>query len=198
MMLRSLLTAALLTAAAAAQPPGQEGQLIPAPFASYAVTGPRAKFIHDLFDEHDLDPTVAVIAAKLPEKPTEPLSVLLQKLELKATENKTAHFGAFAIFLTLEKPISDDPTGGAAVGQAESLAKDLKLKEVVLGLEFAGNAPLEAFGIKKDTDEVTVLVYNQHKVVKRYTYTKDKPLSDAAVNEILAEADKLLPPKKTK
>ncbi|MFL5341431.1 MAG: hypothetical protein ACJ8F7_14900 [Gemmataceae bacterium] len=200
---RSVFAFLMLAAAAAAQDgsaasTGQEGQLVPAPFPSFAVTGPRAKFVHDLFIERELDPTVAVIATSLPKNPTEPLSILLQKLETRVAENKAAHFGAFAIFLTLDKSLSEDPTGGNNVGPAEGLAKDLKLKDVVLGLESPGAAPLAAFGIDKDKSDVTVLVYNKHKIERRFTFTKDKPLTEAAVEEILAATDKMLPAKKAK
>lgn len=174
----------------------QEGQLLPAPFPAYAVIGPRAKNVHCLFVSRDLNPTVAVIALKQPTKPTEPLSQLLQKLEAKTAENPGSHFGSFAIFLTLDKPIVEDPTGGAAVAAAESLAKDLKLKECVIGVEHLDKGPLAAFGIDKEKHEITILVYNRHLVAKRYTFTKDKPLADANVAEILAEADKILPKKK--
>ena len=133
---------------------------------------------------------------KLPEKPTEPFAVLLQKLEARVVEHKAAHFGEFCIFLTLDKTLSEDPTGGAAVGPAESLAKVLKLKEVVLGLENPAAAPLAAFGIDKDKSEITVLVYNRHKVERRFTFTAEKPLTEAGVEEILAAADKMLPPPK--
>ena len=44
--------------------------------------------------------------------------------------------------------------------------------------------------------EVTVLVYNKHKIERRFTFTKDKPLTEAAVDEIAAAADKMLPPPK--
>jgi hypothetical protein len=205
---RCLLAITVFAAAVVAQDPspaastGQEGQLIPAPFPTYSVTGPRAKFVHDLFVEHELDPTVAIIAARPPEKPSEPFAVLLQKLETLAAENRPVHFGAFAIFASLEKPLSDDPTGGAAVGSAEGLAKDLKLKEVVLGVDYLANAPLAAYGIDKEKfekdNQVVVLVYNRHKIERRFVFSKDKPLTDAASAEILAAAEKTLPPARKK
>jgi hypothetical protein len=203
---RIFFAALMLAAAAQAQEgspatsTGQEGQLIPAPLPAFAVTGPRAKYVHDMVVDRELNPTVAIIAAKLPEKPTEPFAVLLQKLETLAADNKPAHFGAFAVFSTLEKPIGDDPTGGAAVGAAEGLAKDLKLQEVELGLIHLSEAPLAAYGIDKEKfdkeNEIVVLVYNRHKIERRLTFSKDKPLTEAAVSEIVAAGEKMLPPKK--
>lgn len=178
---------------------GQDGQLVPGIFPSFNVNGAHAKQLHCLFSEHDLNPAVGIIAFKLPEKPTDPLATLLQKLDARVAENKAAHFGAFAIFLTLDKTIVDDPTGGPAVGAAEGLIKDLKLKEVVLGLEHKGAAPLPNFGIDKDkpeNSEITVIVYNKQKVEKRFAFGSAKKMTDADVNEILAAVDKILPPKK--
>jgi hypothetical protein len=43
-----------------------------------------------------------------------------------------------------------------------------------------------------------VLVYNKHKVEKRFTFTDEKKLDDAAIKEILAAAEKMLPAAKPK
>src|SRR5438876_734878 len=87
------------------------------------------------------------------------------------------------------------PCRCAAVGPAEGLAKDLKLKEVVLGLDSYATAPLAAYGIDKEKfekeNQIVVLVYNRHKVERRVTFDKDKALTEAGVNEILAAADKM-------
>jgi hypothetical protein len=180
---------------------GQENQSLPGIFPSFCVNGAHAKSVHCLFCEHELYPGVGIIAFKLPEKPSEPLAVLLQKLEARVADNKAAHFGAFAILLTLNKTLEEDPTGGDAVGAAEGLIKDLMLKEVTLGLEHKDTAPLATFGINKDNpgdSEITVLVYRGHKIERRFTFTSAKKMTDADVNEILAAVDKTLPPKKAK
>src|SRR5437867_1157349 len=95
MRLGILGTIALIVSAgsALAQPPAatstaQEGQLLPGQFRVYAVTGPRAQFVHDFIVERDLDPTVAVIALQTPTNPQDPLAVLLQKLNQFAAANK--------------------------------------------------------------------------------------------------------------
>ena len=142
---------------------------------------------------------MGVIAFKLPEKPTEPFVSLLQKLETRVVENKAAYFGGFGIFLTLDKPLVQDRTGGAAVGAGEGLIKDLKLKEVTIGLEHKDTPHLATFGIDKEkpeSSEITILVYKRHKVEKRFTFTNTKKMTDNDVNEIIAAVDKILPPKK--
>src|SRR5712691_7044596 len=111
MRFRSMIvTAAAVTVAAAAfaQNPdagkstAKEGELLPGIFPTFTVNGPRAKKVACQFTEHDLNPTVSVIALKAPDKPSEALAGLLQKLETRAEANKAAYFGAFAIFLTME------------------------------------------------------------------------------------------------
>jgi len=181
---------------------GREGQPVPGIFPSFCINGPHAKKVHCLFCERELYPTVGIVAFRLPEKPTDPLAVLLQKLEARVTENHAAHFGAFVIFLSLDKTLEQDPTGGEMpVAAAEGLIKDLKLKEVTLGLEHKDNAPLATFGISKDKpedNEVTVIVYQKHKVERRFSFSAAKKMTDADVQQILAAVDKMLPPKKAK
>src|SRR5207244_4770214 len=128
----------------------KEGELLPGIFPTFTVNGPRAKKVACQFTEHDLNPTVAVIALKAPDKPSEARAGLLQKLEARAEANKAAYFGAFAIFLTMEKPLSEDPTGGDAFGTLESLVNQLKLKELTVGMETKNAPGLATFGIDKE------------------------------------------------
>ena len=202
-----LFTGFLSAQQPAAPSTGQEGQLLPGPFNVYAVNGARAKHFSCFFVQHDLNPVVAVVAMQLPAKPDEPLAVLLQKLDAFAVANKQAKFGCFAIFATLEKPYLEDLTRDTKVGGVEGLVKSLDLKgELSLGLTHPEAQPLKQFGIVTRDDQVnnikrhqvTVLVYNKHKVEKRFTFTEEKKLDDAAIKEILAAAEKMLPAAKPK
>ncbi len=204
-------TIALIVSAglAAAQQPaastGQEGQLLPGQFRVYAVTGARAQFMHDFVVERDLDPTVAVIALQTPTNPQDPLAVLLQKLNQFAAANKASRFGAFAIFLTLNKGFYEDPDRQKKVGDLESLNKQLSLTDLPLGLASPDAEPVKKYGIIAADDplnaslkkhQVTVLVYNKHKVEKRFVFSEDKKLDEAGIRDILAAAEKVLPAKK--
>ena len=175
---------------------GQAGQMLPGPFPSYNVTGNRAKTFHCLIIEHELNPTVAVFGVNIDAKqPPEPLKTLLTKLEAMTAANKAAKFGAFAIFLNLEKEFYQDNTREAKIADLEGLSESLKLKDVVLGLERPDSPQAVSYGIGKD-DKIVVLVYNRHKVLARFTFTDKKPMTDADVTAILDEAAKLLPSKK--
>jgi len=96
----------------------------------------------------------------------------------------------------MAKPITDDPTGGPEFGVLEGLIAQLKLKEVTVGMETKNVPEVTAFGVDKDKDEVTVLVYTKHKVVRRFTFTKDKAMTDKDVDDIIAAAEAIIPMKK--
>jgi hypothetical protein len=175
---------------------GQVGQMLPGPFPSYNVTGNRAKTFHCLIIEHELNPTVAVFCVNVDAKqPPEPLKTLLTKLEALAAANKAAKFGAFAIFLNLEKEFYQDNSREGKIADLEGLSESLKLKDVLLGLERPDCPAAVNYGIGKD-DKIVVLVYNRHRVVARFTFTDKKPMTDADVTAILDEAAKTFPGKK--
>ncbi len=190
---------------ASAQSTGQDGQLLPGPFRVYAVNGSRAKHFHCFFCENDLNPVVAVIALAPPADAQDPLAVLMQKLDAFTAANKQAKFGTFAIFLTLEKEYLDELTRDAKVGAIEGLITNLKLQgPMSLGLTYPDAQPVKQYGIVTKDDQinnvkkhqVTVLVYNKHKVEKRFTFTDDKKLDEAAIKDIFAAAEKMPPVKK--
>jgi len=208
MSVRTRLLALVLTGASLAVLPaqnpdapkstGQVGQMLPGPFPSYNVTGNRAKAFHCLVTDpvHELNPTVAIFGVNVDAKqPPEPLKTLLTKLEAMAAANKASKFGAFAIFLNLEKEFFQDNTREGKIADLEGLSESLKLKDVVLGLERPDCPPAVSFGIGKD-DKIVVLVYNRHKVLARFSFTDKKPMTDADVTAILDAAAKMLPEKK--
>jgi hypothetical protein len=198
-----IVSAGVATAQPAAKSTGQEGQLLPGPFNVYAVTGPRAQYMHDFFVENDLNPTVAVIALQSPTSPQEPLAVFLQKLNQFVTANKSSKLGAFAIFLTIDKPFHEiqEPDRKGKFGELESLNKQLTLSDLPLGLSYPDAEPVKTYGVITKDDplnaavkkhQVTVLVYNKHKVEKRFVFTEEKKLDEAAMKDIFAAVEKLV------
>jgi hypothetical protein len=181
----------------------QEGQMLPDPFRVWAVTGDHAQHFHSFVLQNDLNPVVAVIALQAPTSPQDPLAVLLQKLNGMVTANKDAKLGAFAIFLMLDKPFYEDKEREKKIADVEGLSKQLSLTNVPLGLSYPDAAPVKKFGITTSDDpvnmikkhQVTVLVYNRQKVLKRFVFTEDKKLDDAAIRDIFAAAEKMLPAK---
>ncbi|HEV3146301.1 MAG TPA: hypothetical protein VGZ47_20610 [Gemmataceae bacterium] len=176
----------------------QVGQMLPGPFPSYNVTGNRAKTFHCLVTDpaHELNPTVAVFCVNVDAKqPPDPLKNLLTKLEAMTDANKGAKFGAFAIFLNLEKEFYQDNSREGKIADLEGLSESLKLKNVVLGLERPDCPAAAGYGIGKD-DRIVVLVYYRYKVAARFTFTDKKPMAEGDVTAILDAAAKTLPEKK--
>jgi hypothetical protein len=183
----------------------QEGQQLPSPFNVWAVTGERAQHFHDFVTDYGLNPTVAVIALQPPTSPQDPLAVLLQKLNGMVVANKDAKLGAYAIFLNLDNPFYQDKDREKKVAEIESLSnkQQLSLTNVSLGLSYPDEKSVKAYGIITRDDpvnmikkhEITVLVYHKQKVLKRFVFTEDKKLDDAAIRDVFAAAEKMLPAK---
>jgi hypothetical protein len=181
----------------------QEGQNLPGGFNAWAVTGERAQHFHDFVTEYGLNPVVGIIALQAPTSPQDPLAVLLQKLNGMVVANKDAKLGAYAIFLNLDKSYYQDKDHEKKMADIEGLAKQLTLTNVWLGMSYPDYKAVKEFGIVTNDDpvnmikkhQVTVLVYHKQKVSKRFVFTEDKKLDDAAIRDIFAAAEKMLPPK---
>src|SRR5262249_347159 len=113
--------------------------------------------------------------------------------------------GTFGIFLTLEKEYLDELTRDSKVGAVEGLISNLKLQgPIQMGLSHPDAQPVKQYGVVTQDDQIkglkkhqiTVLVYNKQKVEKRFTFTEDKKIDDAAIKEIFAAAEKMIPAKK--
>jgi hypothetical protein len=198
-----ILTTGTLTAQPAPEvSSGQDGQLLPGPFRVFAVTGERAQHFHCFFCQHGLAPSIAVIALQGPANPQDPLAVLLQKLNGFAAAHKDARFGAFGVFLTLAGDFYADDARLAKVAELEGLNTQLNLADVSLGLSYPDAQPVKQFGIITRDDpvnmikrhQVTVLVYNRHRVIRRFTFTEDKKIDEEALKEIFAAAESALKP----
>lgn len=201
----SVMTMILMGATAApTQEPGnvstaQEGQLLPGPFRVYAVTGQRPQLMHDFITERGLKPTVAVFALQPPPSPQDPLAVLLQKLNAAAVAHGNRQFGAFAIFLTLKRDFYEDPDRMKRVAELEGLDKQLGLAQLPLGLSYPEAAPVKQYAIITRDDPVnsirrhlvTVLVYDRHRVLKRFTFTEEKPLTEEGIQQVFAAVERL-------
>jgi hypothetical protein len=187
----------------AASSTAQEGQELPSPFNAWAVTGERAQHFHDFVTDYGLNPTVAVIALQPPTSPQEPLAILLQKLNGMIDANKSAKLGAYAIFLNLDKPFYQDKDREKKVADIDGLSRQLSVPNVSLGLSHPDEEAVKKYGIITRDDpvnmvkkhQVTVLVYSKMKVAKRFVFTEDKKLDEAAIRDICQAAEKMLPAK---
>jgi hypothetical protein len=190
----------------------QPGQVLPGPFPALVVTNPDApnppegvvsedrsnlgdlarvgKF-HDFITHYGVDPTVAVFSREPPQGAEQPLGKLMQALDQAVAKNRAARLHAFAVFLTLKEPFLEDVTQPTQIKQIQDFAEQLQLRFTPLALDRVESERTKAYDIPADATAV-VLVYANQTVQARYAFTADKPLDDAAVQKILADANKLI------
>lgn len=166
----------------------------------------RVGKFHDLITRYGLNPTVAVFLRDDPPGADQPVEKLLQALDVAVRKHRNDRLHAFAVFLTLAP---EDAAGDKAtpkfltddnrrkrVEKIEQFQKQAKLNEVAEGELPDQRVPLaiapsssdhtRAFGLK-DEAKVTVILYDNLRVRKRFEFTENKPMDEAAVKSILDE-----------
>jgi hypothetical protein len=161
----------------------QVGETIPGPFHYLNVNGAHAGNPHCLVCEFGLRPAVLVFARESPSDKS-PLGALLQKLDQAVDRYKNAELRAGVV--ALHDDFAKPQTRVDLVRKWQAAAKDSK--HVVVAVD-AQAGPKE-YKIDKDA-EVTVLLYNRHKVVANVAFAKDK-LLDKDVTAILSAVDKMI------
>ncbi len=177
------------------------GALIPGPFHVLNLTGPRAGRYHSLVVRYGLQPVAAVFIQ--PEggdkindwlkglDEGQPLATLLKKLDDVTANNPDAMLGAFAVFSAGK----DEEL--AIRNKLNALPKTLGIEKLVLAvadeLRQEGMKPWQVKAADGSDPEVTVVIYNRHKVLHAWTFTKDKPLTEKDISTIATAFDKLVP-----
>lgn len=193
-MRTALLTVAVTLLAAAASAADEKqtlvsgpapGSPIPGPFQPYVVVG-KAKFkdrFHCPVTEYGLNPVVGVFVRGA--KATDPVVKLVAELDKLAVENDASRLGVFVAFLApdiklddkemdkvkaaVEKVRQEDNTREEAKPDLEDRFKELKQTTVVF--DWLGNVkPLYKLN---DAATVTVVVYNQNKVLSTHAFPGD-------------------------
>jgi hypothetical protein len=183
-----LLTAACSTWAADALKSGpQKGELIPASFHPFNVTGDRAGRYHCVICQQGLSPTVLIFAHELPEK-DQPFAAFLKKLDVVVQKNLDYRLMGAVVFLTETK---DDERAGF-VKKVEEFAKELEIKHLILAVDSVPGP--EAYKLSADAD-ITVLPYFRHRITANFAFPKDK-MTDKDMEAMMAEVVKLVPQKK--
>lgn len=176
-----------LSAADALKSGPQKGELIPASFHPFNVTGDRAGRYHCIVCQQGLSPTVLIFAHDVPEK-DQPFATFLKKLDGLVQKNLDYRLLGTVVFLTEAK---DDERAGL-IKKIEEFAKELELKHLVLAVD-AVPGP-EAYKLSSDA-HVTVLPYFRHRITANFAFAKDK-MTDKDVEAMMAEMAKLVPQKK--
>lgn len=215
-MIRIVMTLCVLAGVTfAADPPSQgtdPGKVIPGPFAAYIVFGgekatpkeaiqteerqnsgdpTRLLKHHDLVTRFGLDPTVAVFTREAAPADDAALGKLLTQLDEAVAKNRRARLHAFAVFLRLRDEFLKDDDRIPQARSIEQFATTKKIQQTPLALDLAESERTKKWNIAPEAQTV-VIVYSNHKVIAKFTYTNEKPLDDAGVGAVMAEVKKLV------
>jgi hypothetical protein len=128
--------------------------------------------------ESSLNPVVAIFSRTVP-KAGDPIAklVLDLKILLGKEKYKAMNFGAFAVFLTLDKEFQldekRDEAKKAIVDWAAEIGKDGGIGGLALGLAGKEADAVKAWNIGAD-DEIVVVLYHRLKIVQRWKYEAGK------------------------
>src|SRR5438132_9982464 len=161
----------------------QPGEFIPGPFHYLNMNGPHASNPHCLVCEFGLRPTVLVFIRDIPADKS-PLSDLVRKLDETVGRYKNAELRAGVI--VLNDDFAKEDARKEFLRKLDSRVKDLK--HVVVAVD--GAAGPDKYNINKEAD-VTVLLYNKHKIVSCFVFAKEK-LTEKDVTVIMAAVKKMV------
>jgi hypothetical protein len=108
------------------------------------------------------------------------LTSLVKKIDAETTKNKSKKMGSFVVWLSQDEKLSD---------KLKDIGKKEGLKSCVLSIIDNPSGPPK-YEVAKDA-EVTVVLYNNRKVVANYAFKKGE-LNDAAITKIMADVPKIL------
>jgi hypothetical protein len=146
----------------------------PKPFFPLNINGPKASEKACLVCRNGDNPVAMVFARDL----SPALVSLIKKLDDAAVSHKGDKMGSFAVFCSDSEGLE---------GKLKELADKEKLKEFVLAIDNpTGPAP---YKVAKDAD-ITVVLYNQSKVLANHTFKKGE-LNDKAIEKIMADVPKI-------
>jgi hypothetical protein len=153
------------------------GAKVPGPFRPLHVTGPDAGQRVCLYCKYGSRPVALVFTREV----TPAVARLLARLDAAVAARNDARLGSFAVFLgDLEK--LRDPL--------KQLATNASLQNVILTTD--ESAP-ESYSIAQDA-AVTVLLYTKGTVKANHAFRAGE-LTDPAIDAILTDLDRMLPPK---
>lgn len=170
------------------------GSDLPGPFRPFNVA--NGKYENQFFCtvcEHGLNPGVLIFVQNVASVGQDaPLAKLLRNLDKYALNNPKTRLRSFAVFLytDLSDVVTENDARESHVAELRTLQKTADLRQLVLALD--GTANLQKSGYDIDPkSEVVVVLYDQLKVQKVFTYQAGK-LTAADVDTILLEEARYL------
>jgi hypothetical protein len=166
----------------------KEGADLPGPFHPYNVAnGKYENKFHSLTNEQGLNPGVLIFVQNVAPASDSPLVKLLRELDTYVADKPKTRLKAFAVFLfnDMADVVKDDDIREGHIQELLKLkGAEPALQQVVLALDSAGSLQKNGYEIAP-TAQVTVVLYNELKVSKIYTF--DKAMTEADVKKIMDE-----------
>ena len=110
------------------------------------------------------------------------LTSLVKKIDTATAANSKAKMGSFVVFMSEDEKLGDT---------LKTLATKESIKQTIFTID--NPAGPKAYNVAKEAD-VTVVLYNNRKVMANYAFKKGE-LNAAAIEKILADVPKILPSK---
>jgi hypothetical protein len=107
-----------------------------------------------------------------------PLTSLVKKLDEATAKNKSCHMGSFVVFCSDDEKLEK---------QLKELAAKENLKHIVLTID--NPAGPKAYNVAKEAD-VTVVLYNKHKVEANHAFRKGE-MKDSDIEKIIQDLSKI-------
>jgi hypothetical protein len=176
----------------------KEGADLPGPFHPYNVAnGKYENKFHSLTNEQGLNPGVLIFVQNVVPDDKSPLVQLLHDLDKYITDKPKTRLKAFAVFLfnDMADVVKDDDVREGHIQELLKLrgSAPTPLQQMVLALDSAGSLQKNGYDIPPTT-QVTVVLYNELKVNKIYTF--DKAMTEADAKKIMDEVTTKLAPYK--
>lgn len=189
------------------------GSFLPGPFHVINLNGQHKNRYHCFVCQYSTLPVAAVLvrmpkdvddASKFLEA-DQPLTKLLVGIERVLAKNPDGNMAGFVVFFGDKANIEmvQARLDGRDNPEVKSLTKEAGLKHLTFGYDDKGSSSKYFADVTKDEkgnampedDIIRVLFYNKYRMVHdARDFTKDKPLTDQAVTQLLEEWAKMQPP----
>ncbi len=176
-----LAVAFVVTSVSAADPiksGPQVGQDVPGPFHPLNVTGAKAGQKNCLYCQNGSNPVAMIFARDI----SEPVTKLIKKVDAATAEHSDCQMGSFVVFLSDAEDLQ---------AKLKDIADKESIKTTVLSID--NPAGPGGYKVSQDAD-VTVVLYNQHKVKSNFAFKKGD-LKDKDIDLVVADIVKILPEK---
>jgi hypothetical protein len=161
----------------------QAGEMVAGPFHYLNINGAHAGNPHCLVCEFGLCPAVLIFVRETPSS-NSALAGLLQKLDAAIARYQNAELRTGVVVLSDD--FANQNSRKDLIAKWESSVKDLK--HILVAADGPDGPP--EYKINKDA-EVTVVLYQQHKVVANFGFGKDQ-LSDKDASAIMMAVNKMI------